>query len=439
MVDGDRAETRPPTIRAALRGKHRDPKAALEHIGEESDVIVGMFNSEPVTVLDALEANAERLSGVRIHQMLPHRRRRYMHGDLPGLRHVSWFLSPANREAFHEDTCDLVPNDFSEVPALMQRTTSCSLVLAAVSPPDRHGYFSLGTHADYVAALVGEAPFFVEVNHRMPRTYGENQVHLSQIAGWCEAEYPLTELPERPVREADRTIAGYVAERIPDGATLQAGIGSIPNEVLGLLNDHRDLGVNTELLSEGFVGLIENGVITGTRKRAHRNKVIATNALGSRRLYEFVEENAGIEFWPVDYTNSERNIAREESFVAINATLEVDFLGQCASESLGSEYWSSSGGQPDFARGALFSEHGQSFIVLHSTTADESTSRIVARLHPGAAVTTFKNVVDRVVTEYGVAELRGSSVRERTRRLIGIAHPKFRDDLEREAREMKYL
>jgi acyl-CoA hydrolase len=439
MAIRNQTKAHPPTIRAALTEKRCQPEAVLEHIDEGDDVIVGMFNSEPLTVLDALEANAERLSDVRIHQMFPYCERRYMHGVFPGLRHVSWFLSPANREAFHKDTCDLVPNNFSEVPALMRRTTRCSLVLAAVSPPDRHGYFSLGTHADYAAALIGEAPFFVEVNHRMPRTYGENQVHLSQIVGWCEADYPLTELPARPVRDADRNIAKYVAERIPDGATLQAGIGSIPNEVLGLLDSHKNLGVNSELLSDGFVDLIEKGVINGTRKRSHRHKVIAANALGSQRLYEFVVENPGVEFWPVDHTNDDRNVSVEDSFVAINATLEVDFLGQCASESLGSEYWSSSGGQPDFARGALFSEHGQSFIVLHSTTADESISRIVAQLHPGAAVTTFKNIVDRVVTEYGVAELRGSSIRERTRKLIGIAHPKFRDELERKAREMDYL
>jgi acyl-CoA hydrolase len=439
MAIGDGAKTHPPTIRAALAERRCQPEAVLDHIGEGDDVIVGMFNSEPLTVLDALEAGAGRLSGVRIHQMFPHRERRYMHGVFPGLRHVSWFLSPANREAFHKDTCDLVPNNFSEVPSLMRRTTSCSLVLATVAPPDRHGYFSLGTHADYVASLIGEAPFFVEVNHRMPRTYGENQVHISQVVGWCEADYPLAALPPRPLREADRKIAGYVAERIPDGATLQAGIGSIPNYVLGWWGDHRDLGVNSELLADGFVDLIEKGVINGTRKRTHRNKAIAANALGSQRLYEFVKENPGVEFWPVDHTNDERNIAAEESFVAINATLEVDFLGQCASESLGSEYWSSSGGQPDFARGALFSEHGQSFIVLHSTAADGSISRIVAQLHPGAAVTTFKNTVDRVVTEYGVAELRGSSIRERTRKLIGIAHPKFRDELERKAREMGFL
>jgi acyl-CoA hydrolase len=439
MAAGDLTATKPPTIGAALAKKRHPPEAVVEHVGEGGDLIAGMGNSEPVTVLDAIEAHAKRLSGVRIHQMLPFRERRYMHGHFPGLRHVSWFLSPANREAFRKGTCELVPNNFSEVPFLMRRSTRYSLVLASVSPPDDHGYFSLGTHADYAAAFIGEAPFFVEVNHRMPRTFGENQVHLSQVVGWCEADYPLTELPTRPVRDIDRRIAEYVAERIPDGATLQAGIGAIPNEVLGLLGDHKDLGVNTELLSDGFVDLIEKGVITGTRKRTHRNKVIATNALGSQKLYDFVDQNPGVEFWPVDHTNDERNISCEDSFVAVNATLEVDFLGQCASESLGSEYWSSSGGQPDFARGAIFAEHGQSFIVLHSTTSDESVSCIVPQLHPGAAVTTFKNIVDCVVTEYGVAELRGSSIRERTHKLIGIAHPKFRDELQRQAREMGYL
>src|SRR5215210_5548668 len=389
----------PPAIGAALAKKRRSPEAVVGHITEGDDLITGMGNSEPATVLGALEAHAERLSRVRIHQMLPFRERRYMHSHFPGLRHVSWFLSPADREAFHKATCDLVPNSFSEVPSLMRRSTRCSLVLASVSSPDRHGYFSLGTHADYAAA----------------------------------------ELPHRPGRDIDHQTAEFAAERIPNGATLQAGIGAIPDEVLGLLGDHKDLGVNSELLSDGFVDLIEKGVITGTRKRSHRNKVIATNALGSQRLYDFVDQNPGVEFWPVDHTNDERNISCEDSFVAVNATLEVDFLGQCASESLGSEYWSSSGGQPDFARGAIFAEHGQAFIVLHSTTADESVSRIVAQLHPGAAVTTFKNVVDKVVTEYGVAELRGSSIRERTRRLIGIAHPKFRGGLEQQAREMDYL
>ena len=430
---------KPPEIEGALAAKRGAPEDVFGHFGDGADLIVGAANGEPVTVLDALEAESGRLSGVTLHQMLALRKRRYMHGDFDGMRHVSWFLSPANRGAFHEGACELVPNNFSDVPHLMRRSTRRSLALAASSPSDRHGYFSLGADAEYLAAMIGEVPFYLEANHRMPRTFGENQVHLSQVAGWCEADYPLVELPGRPTRETDRRIAGYVAERIPDGATLQAGIGAIPNEVLGLLGSHAGLGVHTELLSDGFVDLVERGVITGANKLTHRNKIITTTALGSQRLYDFVDENPGVEFWPVSYTNDPRNIAKEDHMVAVNATLEVDFLGQCASESIGSDYWSSSGGQPDFTRGAMFAEHGQSFIVLHSTTADESVSRIVAQLHPGAAVTTFKNVVDCVVTEYGVAELRGSSIRERTRKLISIAHPKFRDGLTRQAREMGYM
>ena len=245
--------------------------------------------------------------------------------------------------------------------------------------------------------------------------------------------------PNLRASERDQQIAALVAERIGDGATLQAGIGAAPNLVLGMLIEHRELGVHTELLSDSFVDLVECGAVTGTRKQTHRNKLITTSALGAQRLYDFVDENPGVEFHPVDYTNDPRNIAREPQMTAINATLEVDFLGQCASESLGSDYWSSSGGQPDYARGAVMAEHGQAFIVLHSSTADDTVSRIVPQLHPGAAVTTFKNVVDKVVTEYGVAELRGSSIAERTRRLIAIAHPNFREQLTARARELCYL
>jgi acyl-CoA hydrolase len=429
----------PESIATALSAKKRQPEDVLRHVADGDDVVVGAANGEPMTVIDAIEAGAGRLRSVRLHQMLAFRERRYFLGERAGLRHVSWFLSPATRQAFQTGACDLVPNNFSEVPLLLQRTTKCSLVLVAVSPPDRHGYFSLGCDAEYPAALIGRVPFFVEVNAQVPRTFGANQIHVSQVLGWCEADYPLTELPHRPMHDTDRRIAELVAERIPHGATLQVGIGAVPDEVLSLLGGHKELGVHTELFGEGFISLVERGVITCTRKRTHRNKIITTSAIGSQRLFDFVRENPGIEFWPVDYTNDPRVIAREDNMVVINATMEVDFLGQCASESLGSHYWSSSGGQPDFARGAMFAANGRSYIVLHSVTADEAGSRIVAQLHPGAAVTTFKNVVDCVVTEYGVAELRGSSIRERTRRLIAIAHPKFRDELTRQGREMGYL
>jgi acyl-CoA hydrolase len=426
-------------IAQAIEERKRPAEEVLSHIAVGGDAIVGLGNGEPKTVIDAIEAGADRLDEVRLHQMLPLRDRPYIEGEVKGLRHVSWFLSPHDKAAFHRGDCDLVPNNFSEVPALMRRTLREPVVLAAASPPDAHGYFSLGCHAEYVAAMIGEMPFFLEVNAQMPRTFGENQIHVSQILGWCEADYPLVELPPRPARDTDRRIAELVAERIPDGATIQAGIGAVPDQVLALLADHRHLGVHTELLSEGFVDLVEAGAVTGTRKKTHRNKLITTSAVGTRRLYDFVADNPGVEFWPVDETNDPSKVSAEPNFTAINATIEVDFLGQCASESLGSDYWSSSGGQPDFARGAVLSEGGQAFIVLHSTTGDEQSSRIVPRLHPGAAVTTFKNIVDRVVTEYGVAELRGSAIAERTRRLIDVAHPKFREELAAAAKECGYL
>jgi acyl-CoA hydrolase len=424
---------------AALAQKLVSADAVLAHIEPGAELIVGLANGEPKTVMDAIEAGSAQLSDVRIHQMLPLRDRPYFHGQRPNLRHVSWFLSPHLREPFRDGLCDLIPNSFSEVPHLMRSTTKCSLMLASASPPDEHGFFSLGPDAEYVAALAGDMPTFLEANAQMPNTGGENQIHVRDIVGWCKADYPLVELPPAPAGDADTTIAGLVAERIPDDATLQIGIGSVPDQVVRMLKDHRRLGVHTELFGDGFVDLIEAGVITGESKTTHRYKAITTSAIGTKRLYDFVAENPGVEFWPVDYTNDPRVIGRQRRMNVVNATLEVDFLGQCASESLGSSYWSSSGGQPDYARGALFAEEGQSFIVLHSSNHDESVSRIVGQLHPGAAVTTFKNVVDKVVTEYGVAELRGQPIRERTRRLIAIAHPKFRDDLEKQAREIGYL
>jgi acyl-CoA hydrolase len=429
----------PQAISVELAARRREPDAVLEWIEPGMDVIVGAANGEPVATLDAIEAAGERLRDVRLHQMIPLRARRYIDGAFSGLRHVSWFLSPHNREAFHRGACDLVPNSFSDVPRLMRQSLKPRLALAAVSAPDRHGYFSLGANAEYAASFIGEVPFFVEVNPRVPRTFGGNQLHVSDIVGYCEADTPMVELEQPAATDRDGKIASLVAERIADGATLQAGIGAVPNLVLGMLREHHELGVHTELLGDGFVDLVECGAVTGTRKSTHRNKLVTTTALGCDRLYEFVDENPGVEFHPVDYTNDPRVISREPHMTAINASLEVDFLGQCASESLGSDYWSSSGGQPDYARGAVMAEHGQAFIVLHASTADDTVSRIVPQLHPGAAVTTFKNIVDKVVTEFGVAELRGSSIAERTRRLIAIAHPNFRDELTARARELGYL
>jgi acyl-CoA hydrolase len=416
------------------------PEAVLDHLDDGADVIVPLANGEPVSVLDAMEAGAERFRGVRVHQMHALHDRSYIHGTMrEHLLHVSYFLSPVTRPAFHAGGCELVPNNFSEVPRLLRETTRCSLVVAAASPMDRHGYFSLGTNCDYAAPFVGKAPFFLEVNARMPRSFGRNQVHVSQIVGWTEVDRPLVEHAARPAGDVERAIAGHVAERVPDGATLQAGIGAIPNALLERLRDHRDLGIHTELISDGLIDLVERGVVTGTRKRLRTGKVVGTFALGTAALYDFLDQNAVVEMLPVDYVNDPRVIGQEECFVSINATTEVDLVGQCASETVGGRYWSSSGGQADFARGAMFSPRGRAFVVLPSTAVGGTLSRIRATLTPGSMVTTIKNTVDQVVTEYGVAELRGRSISERARALIGIAHPAFRDDLEADAKAAGYL
>lgn len=412
----------------------------LDHIAPGADIIVPIANGEPVALLDAIEAHADQLEGVRVHQMHALHDRPYLHGAYGDrMRHVAYFLSHITRPCFKEGTIDLVPNHFSEVFTTMRHRCTDPLILAMVSPPDRHGYFSLGTGADYAASFIGRARFFVQANDQMPRTFGRNQLHLSQVVGWTRHDQPLVEMdPKAPTPEEVR-IAEYIAERIPHGACIQTGIGGIPNAVLSMLGDHRDLGVHTELLSDGIVDLVESGVVNGSRKRMNRTKTVGTFALGTRRVYDFIGDNPAVEMWPATYVNDPRRIAGEPRFVSINATVEVDLLGQCASETIGGQYWSSSGGQADFARGAMYSEGGQAFIVTRATTDNGQISKIVPTFGPGTVVTTLKNTVDNVVTEFGVAELRGRSIRERATALINIAHPDHRDRLRADAHRMGYL
>jgi acyl-CoA hydrolase len=416
-----------------------DAAAVLQHIGPGADLIVPLANGEPVTLLDAIEAGADDLDGVRVHQMHALRDRPYLHGAFGDrLRHRAYFLSHVTRACFEAGTIDLVPNNFSEVRAIMRDRTVDPLVLAAASPPDRHGYFSLGTNADYVASFIGRARFFLEANAQMPRTFGRNSIHISQVVGWVEVDRPLIEVAPIAVDDVDRQIAQHVAERIPDGACLQAGIGSVPSAILLALEHHLDLGIHTELMSDGVVDLVEKGVVNGVRKVQNRNKTVATFALGTRRLYDFMHENASVEMWPVRYVNDPRVIAQEPNFVSINSTLAVDLLGQCASETIDGHHYSGSGGQADFARGAMYSPGGQGFVVLHARTRN-GTGKIVPQLPAGDVVTTIKNTVDKVVTEWGVAELRGRSVRERAHALIAIAHPEDREHLEKAARALGHL
>ena len=410
--------------------------AVLDLLTPGADIIIPLANGEPTTILDAIEAGEAGLDGVRVHQMHALYDRPYMHGAYGDrLRHVSYFLSHITRPAYWEGTIDLVPNHFSEVPMILRRCTKCTVVVAACSPPDQHGYFSLGTNADYVAGLIGRVPIFLEATPHMPRTRGANLVHHSQVAGWCESDRPLIEVPRAEPNEVDRAIAALVAERIPDGASVQIGIGSIAAAVLDGLRDHRDLGIHTELLHDGMVDLVEAGVVTGVEKEVRRNRVVTTFCLGTRRLYDWLEDNAVVELLGVDFVNDPRVIARMSRFNSVNATTEVDLMGQCASETIGGRYWSSSGGQADFARGAMYAEEGQAFIVTPSLTRS-GQSRIVPSLATGSVVTTLKNTVDHVVTEHGVAELRGKALADRARALIAVADPTVRDQLTRDARTL---
>lgn len=428
---------------APIKHAPSSPDAIMNLIRPGTQIVMPLANGEPTAVMDAIEEAARngdpRISQIVVHQMHALHDRDYLAGAFADrLSYLAYFLSPITRAHYERGTIDLMPCHFSDVYRLMRLRTADPLVIAAASPPDQHGYFSLGVSSDYTASFIGRARFFLEVTDAMPRTFGRNQLHISQVEGWCRSDRDLVEIAPREPKEIDHTIAAFVAERIPDGATIQTGIGAIPNAIMAALHDHHDLGIHTELLSEGVVDLVESGAVNGVRKVLNRTKTVGTFALGTRRLHEFLHENTAIELWPVRYVNSPEFIGREPGFVSINATLSVDFLGQCASETINGRYISSSGGQSDFAKGAMMSDGGQGFIVLHSTTSG-GVSRILPQLSAGEVVTTQKNTVDKVVTEYGVAELRAKTVAERARAMIAIAHPDHREALTTAGRRLGML
>ncbi|HHY73966.1 MAG TPA: acetyl-CoA hydrolase/transferase family protein [Bacillus bacterium] len=431
---------KPLSIGQLFNNKEKKPEDVLSYIHNDDDIIVPLANGEPQILVDVIERNATNFKNVRIHQMHGIKERDYIWGKYAGhLEHVSYFLSHVTRKAFLEGKCSLVPNNFHEMPRLLEKATKMSLIVTAASPMDEHGYFSLGVSADYVAPFIGKVPFFLEVNKQMPRTFGSNVIHISQIEGYINVDYPLFEVQPAEITDIDRRIAEFVAERIENGATIQSGIGAIPNAIVSMLTNHKNLGIHTELMADGVMELIEKGVVTGTEKKLSPGKAVATFALGTKKLYALLNNNLGIEMLPVNYVNDPRVIAQEDNMVCINATTEIDFLGQCASETIQGRYYSSSGGQVDFARGAMFAKNGKGFICLHSTAKNGTISRIQPQLSPRSVVTTSKNDVDHIVTEFGVASLRGKSLSQRAQELINIAHPDFRDELTFTAKKWGFL
>jgi acetyl-CoA hydrolase len=309
-----------------------------------------------------------------------------------------------------------------------------------VSPPDEHGYCSYGVEIG-VSKTAAECAGIViaEVNPNMPRTLGDSFIHVSQIDYFIDVDYPLPELPPLPSSPIQDQIAQHIAELIPDGATLQTGIGGIPDAVLCRLKGHKNLGVHTELFSDGVMDMIERGVITNAMKTIHPGKVIAGFVIGSRKLYDFIDDNPIFELHPTEYVNDPFVIAQNDRMISINSAIEVDVTGQVCADSVGPKFYSGVGGQLDFVRGATRSKDGASFIALPSTAKNGAISRIVPQLKPGAGVITTRNDVHFVATEYGVVDLWGRSISERVHALASIAHPDFREDLLRYAREQNYI
>jgi len=395
---------------------------------------------EPTLFVQALADRMQELEGVIVNQQ-HHLNPAYLNEE--SSRHIrvnSWFTSHVSRKAVQNGWADFVPNYFHEVPKLLREYWPVDVAGTVVSPMDEHGYFTCSLSVAYTLEAVRKAKkVVVQVNPNTPRTYGNCHIHISEVDCIIECNDPIIELQIPPISPVEEAIGNHIAALIEDGSTLQLGIGGIPNAVCKALLQKKDLGIHTEMITDGMVDLMLSGAVNNSRKKIHRGKSIGTFALGTRRLYEFMHENPMIEMHPVDYTNDPYVIGQNDKVVSINATIEVDLLGQCCSESLGHLQWSGTGGQADYVRGANISRGGKSFITTAATAKKGTISSIVPILSPGAAVTTGKNDVDFVVTEFGVAKLRGQTARQRALNLIEVAHPDFREELLAEARRMNRI
>lgn len=348
----------------------------------------------------------------------------------------SWFSSSAARKAVNAGYADIIPAYYRDFPTRIRAEYDYDAVCVEVAPMDRHGYFSLALNGSYIDAMLDKTKrIFLEVNDRQPRGLCGSLIHISQVDAIVEYNHDLPVLPPVQLDEVSKTIGGLIAERIPDGACLQLGIGAIPDATGMALKAKHDLGIHTEMFTDSMVELIECGAVNNSKKQIHRGKTVTTFAFGSQRIYDYIDDNPAVEILPVEYVNDPDVICQNDNMISINAAVEVDLFGQVCAESVGTKHMSGSGGQIDYVRGACQSRGGKSFIAFTSTAKGGTISKIKPILTPGAVVTTSKNDVDYIVTEYGVAHLRGRSLGERARQLIAIAHPDFRDELTFEAKK----
>ena len=352
----------------------------------------------------------------------------------------SWFSSGGARKAVNGGYADLFPSYYRDIPSHIRTEYEYDAFCVEVSPMDSHGYFSLSLNGSYAEAMLDKAKrIFVEVNEKQPRCLCGTQIHVSQVDAIVEYTHELPVLPPTVLDETSITIGNLIAEQIPDGACIQLGIGAIPDATGMALKSKKDLGIHTEMFTDSMVELIECGAVNNSKKQIHRGKTVTTFAYGSKRIYDFIDDNPTVEVLPVDYVNDPEVICKNDNMISINAALEVDFFGQVCAESVGTKHMSGSGGQIDYVRGACQSKGGKSFIAFTSTAKGGTISKIKPILTPGAICTTSKNDVDYIVTEFGIAHLRGRSLGDRTRQLIAIAHPDFRDELTFEAKKRGIL
>lgn len=396
----------------------------------------------PRTLIEALAERRDELKNVQLNHVLLLGKDPFGGPEMEGhFRHNSLFVGPADRPAVNDGRADYVPVFLYQIPRLFRDgIIPLDIALIQVSRPDEHGFMSFGVETLATKGATDCAKkVIVLVNEKMPRVLGDSFIHVSQVHSIVEDSFALPELLPPPVAEVEESIAAHITPLIDDGCTLQLGIGGIPNAVLSRLEGKRDLGIHTEMVSDGVMMAIEKGIITGRSKTLHRGKAVLTFALGSQRLYDYIDNNPLFEAHPTEYTNDPFVVAQNENLIAINSAIEIDLTGQVCSDSIGTRIYSGFGGQVDFIRGAAQSKGGKPIIALPSTGKDAAFSKIVPMLKPGAGVVTSRGDVHYVVTEFGVAHLFGRSLRERAERLIAIAHPKFRGELEAAAKERKLL
>ena len=406
-------------------------KKAIQHIESGNRVVIGHAAGDPIMLVDELVNQKDRLQNIEIVHMVPLRECKYC---LPGMekhiRHNSLFAGAGTRKSIREGRADYTPVFFSEIPRLFKdHILPVDVALIQLSPPDSNGYLSYGISVDYTMAAAESAKIVIaEVNKQMPRTRG-SYIHISKIDYIVETDRKLLEIPLPQITEVEEKIGKYVASLVPNNANLQLGIGAIPDAVLHFLTDKKDLGIHSEMFSDGVVDLYEKGVITNKYNNFNPGKFTATFLMGTRRLYDFVDDNPNVDMQPVDYTNNITIAGQINNLISINSAIQVDLFGQVCADTLGYQQYSGVGGQVDFVRASSLSPGGKSIIAFPSTNKKKTISRIVPKLNEGACVTTSRFDVHYVVTEYGIADLRGKTVRQRAKELISIAHPNFRNQL----------